>query len=147
MKSFPQEPRLEVLNERLSASTTGSNTPREPAINFICQSITIYGDLCIKFRFPGSSKDAKKGTDEAKFPRTTRPQRSICVKSWSKGKTGKAFYPDMIKVDKSFSTVSDREPTLVNASTSATPDGIAITDQRPYCNSPRVSAKVDGSGG
>jgi hypothetical protein len=146
MKSFRQEPRLKVLNERLSASTTGSTTPRKPVINFICQSITIYGDLSIKFRFPGSSKDANKGTDEAKPPHTTRPQKSICIKSWSKRKVDSEqdFYPDMIKVDKSSPAVPGRESA---ASGFPTPDDDITTGQRPYCNSPRVSAKASGSGG
>jgi hypothetical protein len=148
MKSFPQEPRLKVLNERLSASTTGPNIPRTSPINFICQSITIYGDLSVKFRLPGSSKDANKGTDDSKPLRTTRPQKSICIKSWSKGKTGsgKEFYPDVVTVDKSSPASSSHETTLTTSSGSATPDGIIIADQRPYYNSAGISAKTGGSG-
>jgi hypothetical protein len=149
MKAFPQEPRLKALNERLSASTTGPNTPRKPAINFICQSITIYGDLSIRFRFPGSSKDANRGSDKSKPLRAARGQKSICIKSWSEGKTGveNEFYPDTFKMNAPSPASSSHEITLRAASGPVTPEKITTTVERPYCNSPGVSAKVGGSGG
>jgi hypothetical protein len=83
MKNFTPEPRLKILNERLSTNTAGPNTLGKPFIKFTCKKIWINNDLCIKFQGAGTSK-ARKIKDVSKPPRNTRPQRNIRVKYKSK---------------------------------------------------------------
>jgi hypothetical protein len=133
MKNFTPEPRLKILNERLSTNTAGPNTLGKPFIKFTCKETWINNDLCVKFQGAGTSAKTNRGKDASKPPRNTRPQRNICMKYRSKqNKTGKeqVFYPDVVVMGPTSpvpSLQSNRDSGLASGCISVT------TYPRPYC--------------
>jgi hypothetical protein len=150
MKNFTPEPRLKVLNERLSTNTAERNTLGKPFIKFTCKETWINNDLCVKFQGTGTSAKTNWGKDSSKPPRNTRQQRNICI--MFRGKQGKAgaekgFYPDLVVMTQTPPASSHHESGLTTASSIVTPEDIIITGQRCYCESIGISAKVHSSGG
>jgi hypothetical protein len=144
MKTLIQEPRLKILNERLSTNTAGPNTLGKPFIKFTCKETWINNDLCVKFQGAETSAKINRGKDSSKPPRNTRPQKNICIKF--RGKQGNTsieqeFYPDVVVMG-STTSASKLECEIVTASTSATPNKLINTGQRCYCKSIGVSAKA-----
>jgi hypothetical protein len=119
MKAFATEPRLQILNERLTARITRDDRLGKPMINFVNQDTIDYGDISIKIKPPVISPKIMKAKNEVTPPRRTRMQRSIRVVIRSKsGKTGmqREFYPDIVEIEPPVIVTSRPESTLLSCS-------------------------------
>jgi hypothetical protein len=148
MKTFTPEPRLKILNERLSTNTAEPSTLGKPFIKFTCKETWINNNLCVKFQGAGTSM-ARRIKDESRPLRNSREQKNICVKYKSKqSKTGteERFYPDLVVMTQTPAS-SHHESGLTTASSIVTPEDIIIPGQRYYCKSIGITAKVHISEG
>jgi hypothetical protein len=147
MKTLIQEPRLKILNERLSTNTAGPSTLGKPFIKFTCKETWINNDLCVKVQSAGTSAKINRGKDSSKALRNTRPQRNICLKYRSKqNKTGKEqeFYPDVVVMGSTppaSSLQSNHDSGLASGCISVT------THPRPYCKFAGTSTDDHSFGG
>jgi hypothetical protein len=133
MKNFTPEPRLKILNERLSTNTAGPNTLGKPFIKFTCKENWINNDLCVKFKGVGTSAKTNRGKDASKPSHNTRQQRNIRVKYKSKqNKTGQEqeFYPDLVVMG----STPPASRLQSNHNSGLASGCIAVTTHpRPYC--------------